>query len=224
MEARALAHVAVVGLEDLGGGAASVYQLLDPAPVGLHDLVVELSTCASGSPSTSPRRAGGRGPGVVVGPAVVHQVDLDGPAQHDRLEVVHAVALPAGLEAAGKGGIGGPVAPLADGRRRAVEHVEVFAESARGGTHTGCRWPPYPRGRRPVPQSGQRLMGSPAGVSVVPPRRVERVPGEVLHALDVGSFRRFRMPTASMYQRQVTASPRSVSIRQRPGPPPTRRG
>ena len=64
--------------------------------------------------------------GVVVGPPVVHQVGLDRPAHDDGLEVVHPVPLPAGLEPVGEVGIGGPVAPLADGRRRALEHVEVL--------------------------------------------------------------------------------------------------
>ena len=64
--------------------------------------------------------------GVVVRPPVVDQVDLDGPAHHDRLEVVHPGPLPARLEPVGEVGIGGPVAALADGRRRALEHVDVL--------------------------------------------------------------------------------------------------
>ena len=58
--------------------------------------------------------------GVVVRPAVVDEVDVDRPAQHDRLEVVHPGLLPARLPApsAKAGSVGRlPRTPIADGVR-----------------------------------------------------------------------------------------------------------
>ncbi len=130
----------------------------------------------------------------MVGPPVVDQVCLDGSAHDDRLEVVHPVPLPARLEPTVEVGIGGPVPPFADGRRRALEHVEVLRrlgqrrhalDAARAGADEGDDL---------VGQAGQRLVRAAAGVPIVPPRRVERAPGKVLHARDGGQLHEVEDP------------------------------
>ena len=132
--------------------------------------------------------------GVVVRPPVVHLVDLDGPAQHDRLEVVHSGPLPARLEPVGEVGIGGPVAPLADGRRRALEHVEVLRRLGQRRHALDAARPGADEGDDLVRQAGEGLVRPAAGVLVVPPRRVERAPGEVLHARDGGQLHEVEDP------------------------------
>ena len=194
MEAGALAQVPVVRLQDLGGGGVG-HQLLDPAPVGFHDLVVELLATSEkvgqGHALGSRRVVDG---GVVMRPSVVHLVDLGGAAHHDPLEVVHPGPLPAGLEPVGEAGIGGPVASLADGRRRALEHVEVLGRFDQRGHALDATRSGSDEGDDFVGQAGERLVRAAAGVAVVPPGGVERAPGEVLHARDGGELHEIEDP------------------------------
>ncbi len=127
-------------------------------------------------------------------PPVVDQVDLGGPAQHDRLEVVHAGPLPTRLEPQGEVGIGGPVAPLPDGRRRALEHVEVFRRLGQGRHALDAGRPGAHEADHLVRQTGEGLVRPAAGVAVVPPRRVERAPGKVLHTRDGGQLQEVEDP------------------------------
>ena len=118
-------------------------------------------------------------------PPVVDQVDFGGQSHHERLEVVHAGPLPARFEPLGEvrdrwaGCLVRRWPTVCAGTRRGGS-----ADSARAGTH----WMPL----APVPTRATTLSarassgscGSAAGVVVVPARRVERRPGEVLHARD----------------------------------------
>ena len=100
----------------------------------------------------------------------------------------NACPLPTRLEPLGEVGIGGPVAPFAHGRGRALEHVDVLRrlgqrrktlDAARPGAHEGDNL---------ACQSRERLVGSAPRVLVLPPCGVERAPGEVLHARDYGKL------------------------------------
>jgi hypothetical protein len=184
VEARPLAQVAVPGLEDLGD-VPVLHELLDPAAVLLHDPVVDLL----GRPhdlgdvhALAPRGVLDRG--VVVGPAVVDQVLLDRAAEDDGLEVVHALALPAGPQPLGEGRLGGPVAAHPDGRRGPLEHVDVAGGLGQRWQALDARRPGADEAHDLVAQLRERLAGPATGVGVVPAGGVERVPGEVLHALD----------------------------------------
>ena len=132
--------------------------------------------------------------GIVVRPTVVHQVGLDGPAHDDRLEVVHAGPLPARFEPFGKIGVGGPVPPLADGRRRALEHVHVLGRLGQRREALDATGPGADEGHGLVGQTGEGPVGAAPGVLVVPPRRVEGAPGEVLHARDGGQLHEVEDP------------------------------
>ena len=215
VEARPLAEVAVVRLEVLGRGRVG-HQLLDPVPVPFHDLVVELL----GAAQVLGRRhalcaRGVLDGGVVVRPPVVDQVAVDGPAQHDRLEVVHPGALPARLEPSGEVGIGGPVAPLADGRRRALEHVDVLRRLGQRREALDAGRPGAHEADDLVRQAGEGLVRAAAGVLVVPARRVEGAAGEVLHARDGGQLHEVEDPDGQHVPAARISSPRSVRIRHR---------
>ena len=98
------------------------------------------------------------------------------------------------FEPVGEVGIGGPVAPLADGRRRALEHVEVLGRLGQRRHALDAARPGADEGDDLVRQAGERLVRAAAGVLVVPPRRVERAPGEVLHARDGGQLHQVEDP------------------------------
>ena len=102
--------------------------------------------------------------------------------------------LPARLERVGEIGIGGPVAPLTDGRRRALEDVEVLRRGGQRGHALDATGPGAKKGDDLVRQAGERLVRPTAGVVVVPPRRVERRPGEVLHSRDGGQLHEIEDP------------------------------
>ena len=188
MEAGPLAQVAVVRLQDLGRGRVG-HQLVDPAPVRVHDPEVELLGAAHvvGHGHVLPARGVLDG-GIVVRPPVVHQVDVDGPAHHDGLEVVHSGPLPARPEAIGEVRIGGTVAPLADGRRCALEHVEVLRRLGERRHALDAAGPGADECDDLVLQTGEGFVRTATGVPVVPPGRVERASGELLHARDGGQF------------------------------------
>ena len=126
MEARSLADVAVVRLEDLGLGRIA-HELVYTPPVGLHDLEVD-GLGSAGDVGAGHALLDGWvvDGGVVLGPPVVHLVDVHRDTQHDGLEIVHPRTLPTWSEPDGEVGRGGPVAALTDGGRRALEHVDVL--------------------------------------------------------------------------------------------------
>ena len=176
--------------------AGIVDQLLDPATVLLHDPVVDLLAVAE---VLLDRHALPPGwvvdGGVVVRPAVVGLIHVDGPAQHDRLEVVHPGLLPAGLEPLGEVGVGRSVAPHADGRRRALEHVEVLGrlgqrrhalDAGRAGADE--RHDLVAQLRSAARPGHRRCSRSPIAPCGTTARRTSSMPGMA------GSLSRFRMP------------------------------
>ena len=106
---------------------------------------------------------------IVVRPTVVDLVDLDREARHDGLEVLHSGLLPARHEAVGKVGLGGAVAPLADSRRRPLEHIEVLCRLGQWRHTLDAARPGADEGDGLVGQAGERLVPTAAGVLIVPP-------------------------------------------------------
>src|ERR1700733_3781813 len=151
----------------------------------LHDLEVDLLSAARDLPA---RHAGVDrwivDDRIIVRPPVVHLVDLDGTAHHDRLEVVHSGALPTRFEVLAEISFGGTVAPFAYGRGGALEHVQVLCRFGQRRHGLDAARPGAEKGDDLVLQAGERVVGPATGVLVVPACRVERVAGEVLHALD----------------------------------------
>ena len=122
-------------------------------------------------------------------PAVVDQVLLDRDAGSLEGEVLAAPTLPARLERREPLGIGGPVPPPVDRRRRALEHVQVPGV-LRQARHALDRCCPGPDDRDPlVTQLGHSAVVVTTGVAVVPAARVERV---TLERLDPGDARQLR--------------------------------
>ncbi len=93
-----------------------------------------------------------------------------------------------GSQSFGEGGIGGPVAPLADGRRRALEHVEMFGRLGQRRHALDAAGSGADEGDDLVVQAGEGLVRPATGVLVVPAGGVERTPGEILHARDGGQL------------------------------------
>ena len=73
--------------------------------------------------------------GVVASPAIVDEVLLDGAPEHDGLEVVHALTLPARPEGVGESVIGGAVTPLPDGGGRALKDVDLLGRFGQWRQH-----------------------------------------------------------------------------------------
>ena len=91
-------------------------------------------------------------------------------------------------------GIGGPVAALSDGRRRALEHVQVLRGLGQRRHALDAGRPGAHEAHDLVRQAGEGLVRPSAGVLVVPTRRVERAPGEALHARDGGQLQEVQDP------------------------------
>ncbi len=184
MKARALAQVAVIRFErsrDVRIG----HELIDPPAVLLHDPEVEffcLPHVFLDARTITPGRV--LDGGEVMGPTVVGEVGPDRAAEHDGLEVVHPGLLPARLKCLNETRVGGPVASNPDGRRRALEHVDVF------GRLRERRQALQPAGARPdqrdnlVTQIGHRLTRPAAGVGVIPSRGVKCRAVEAVHPRD----------------------------------------
>ena len=184
MEARPLAQVPVVRLEDLSRVAIGD-QLLHTLTVLLHDPVVDLlgavEVLLEGHALPPWRVLDSR---VVLRPAVVGEIRFDGPAQHHGLEVVHPVLLPAGLLALGEVGLGVSVAPHTDGRRRALKDDDVLRRRRERGEALDAGRARADETDGLVAEVGERLPWTATGVLVVPARRVEGAPPELLHARD----------------------------------------
>ena len=193
VEAGPFAEVAIVGLE-LGRDIGIGDQRIDAPAVLLHDREVDLLGVAE-----ELRRAHVRAPGrildgrVVLGPAVVGQVGIDRPAEHDRLEVVHPGLLPARPQSRGEGRVGRPVTPHTDRRRCALKHVHLL-----GGL--GERRQAQPAGTGPdqcdglVAELCQRFTGRAAGVAVIPAGGVEPAAPEVVHSGDCRQLHQIENP------------------------------
>ena len=121
---------------------------------------------------------------VVMRPAVVDLVHLGGAPEHDGLEVVVPGPLPPRLERGREVVVGRAVAPLADGRGGALEHVDLLGRFGQRRQALDARGTGADQRHRLVLQVLERGLGATAGVGVVPARRVEGVAGEVLHAAD----------------------------------------
>ena len=129
-----------------------------------------------------------------VGPAVADEILFLESAGDEDVEVVHALLLPAGLQALRPLRIGRPVGAHVDRRRRALEDVEMLGRRAemRHALH----------GRRAgaddadalVAQTRQVAVGIAAGVGVVPAAGVERVSRERLDAGDPGQLGSIERP------------------------------
>ena len=127
-------------------------------------------------------------------PPVVDQVDFGGQSHHESLEVVHAGPLPSRFELLGEVRIGGPVASFTDRRGRALEHVEVVGRCRQVRDALQAARPGADEGHDLVRKGVEWLVGPAARVLVVPARRVERRPREVLHAVDVGQLQQVQDP------------------------------
>ena len=150
----------------------------------LHHLEVDVPVAAPGVEHR----------GVVVGPPVVDEVLLDGLAQHHGLEVVPPGLLPARAQVVGEVGVGGPVAPHPDRRRRPLEHVHRLGVAPQRGDALDAGGPGADDGHRLVVELGHRFGGPAARVPVVPPGGVERPAGEGVHALDDGELEQVQDP------------------------------
>gem|GEM_PF-2164893 len=190
VEAGSLAEVAVVRLEALGHPLV-VDELAHPGAVLLHHRVVELldleRDVADGHALGDLRIRDFRH---VVGPAVVDEVALRRHRGHDRREVLHAPPLPPGLEVVGEVVRRRPVAAHADGRRRALEHVQVFRRLRERGHRLDRAAPGADDPDDLVAELVEvRIVRSATRVAVVPARAVEGSPAEgspaeLLHARD----------------------------------------
>ena len=163
VETRAFAQVAVIRLENLGLGRIG-HQLIDPAPVEIHDLVVEYLAAAQVLGHGHVLAAWGvLDGGVVMGPSVIDQIHVGGLTQHDGLEVVHPIALPTRSEGVGEVRVGGSVAPFADGRGGALEDIEVFGRLGQR-RHDWMALAPLPMRATDVPASAVRGSSGPPPV------------------------------------------------------------
>ena len=169
VEARSLAAVAVEGLEHLRGGRVAD-ERLDARPVLLHDVeVVGLDH------RRDVRRRHALGDRGVVqlcgvqGPAVTDEVLLDRTPDHHRAEVLHALPLPARLQLLAELRRRRAVAALADGRRRALEHVHVLRRLAQRRHRLDAAGPHADDGDDLVGELVEVwVVGRTAGVVVVP--------------------------------------------------------
>lgn len=181
VEARALAQVAVVGLEllgDLGIGD----QFIDSAPMLLHDVEIEsfrVEQELGDARARDPRRILHRG--IVFRPSIVGQIGIHRPAQHDRLKIVHPPLLPTGRQTVPKIGFGRPVVPRSDRRRGALEHEYLPRGLGQRRENLQSAGAGADQRDSLVGESGEGGAGGAAGVSVIPACRVEGLSGEVVH-------------------------------------------
>ncbi len=186
MEARALAELPVVRLQRLGG-LRIFDELVDAGADLLHLLEVrELHRRREALGGHLAARALLQQDQQLpddVGPAVHHEVLGLEAAGDQRVEVVHAALLPAGLEARRPLRIGRTVRAHVDRRRRALEHVQVLGSLAevRDALHGGRAGADDADAL--VLQPREVAVAVAAGVAVVPAAGVERV------ALEVGRCR-----------------------------------
>ena len=151
---------------------------------------------------------------VVVRPPVVDLVDFDGAARHDRLEVLHPGLLPPRHEPVRKAGIRGAVAPLADGRRRPLEHIEVPCRLGQRRHTLNATRPGADESDGLVRQPRQRLVPTSTGVLVVPSSSVERATRKGLHATDGRQLHKVEDPDRQHVPatRQLVAGPVGVDL------------
>ncbi len=123
------------------------------------------------------------------GPAVLHQILLERLARDHGGEIVHALALPAGLQALCPGLIRRPVIAHADRGRRALEDVELFRRAAemRHALHGGRAGADDADAL--VGKTGETAFGIAAGVGVIPAAGVEAVALETFDAGNAGQLR-----------------------------------
>jgi hypothetical protein len=196
VEARPLAELAVPRLQRLGHHRV-LHDLVDPSAdllhlveVGqLHRLGQALRAEVAAALAEADEQVADD-----VGPPVGHQILRLGNAADQVVEVVHPPLLPTRLQLLRPLGVGGPVVAHVDGRRRALEHVELLGAGpevrhALHGRGTGTDDADHL-----VAQPGEPTRGVAAGVVVVPPAGVERVPGERLDARDAGQLRPVQRP------------------------------
>jgi hypothetical protein len=98
------------------------------------------------------------------------------------------------FEPVGEVGVRGPVAPLADGRRCPLEHVEVLGRLGQRRHALDAARPGADEGHDLVREAGEGLTRTAARVAVVPSCGVERASGELLHARDDGQLHQVEDP------------------------------
>ena len=109
-------------------------------------------------------------------PAVVDEIGVDRAPDHHGAEVLHPLLLPPGPEVLGELVVGRAVAALADRRRRALEHVHVLRRLRERRHRLDPAGADADDADDLVGQLGEvRVVGTAAGVLVVPARGVERL-------------------------------------------------
>ncbi len=123
-----------------------------------------------------------------VGPAVVHEV-LGGDLEVDHgQEVVHPLALPAGRQVLEPLRVGRPVVARRNGRRCALEDDNLVGMFGQFGHDLYSRRARSDHADALVCELGHATLGAPAGVLVVPTRRVKHLALEIEDALDAGQL------------------------------------
>ena len=118
-------------------------------------------------------------------PTVVDEIGVDRTPDHHGAEVLHPLLLPTGPEVLGEPLVRGPVASLADGRRRALEHVHVLRRLRERRHRLDAAGTDADDPDDLVGQVREvRVVRSTPRVLVVPPRRVERPALEAVHPRD----------------------------------------
>ena len=197
MEARAFAELPVVGLERFGR-VRVVDDRVDPGPDLLHLLEVgefhRLGERRRGEGLTLGIPQPDQQVADDVGPAVVHEVFRFRDPGHEVVEVLHPPRLPPWLERSGPFGVGRSVGAHVDRRRRALEHEQLCRArtEVRNTLHGGG---PGADDADPFAfEAHEAALGITAGVVIVPPARVERVPPEAVDAGNAGELRPVQRP------------------------------
>src|SRR5580698_4867147 len=203
-EARPLAETAVVGLER-SGGLRVADLLVDPGPDPLQFREVHVGQLGHGALD----RAFGHSLGYASpdrGPLVPDQVLVLAQSREDRIEVLHPVALPAGLLAGEPVRIGRSIAPTVHNRRGTLHHVQVLGIPGDGRDDLYRAGSGTDHGDPLVPELGHPALFGAAGVVVVPPAAVKL---RAFEPVDAGYARQFRPVERTAAQHHV-ASPELI--------------
>ena len=219
VERGALTHDPVPRLQRLGGGGVAhggldaTAQLLHLQGVGVFDDAVPFFFRAR-----AVRSFGGGDRPEDVGPAVVHEVHLDGLTRGQGVEVLATLPLPPRLQRRPPGGIGGLVATPVDGGRGALEHVQLGGVAGQTGHALHARGPRPDDRYPPVGEAVHTLAGGAAGVGVVPATGVEHVPLERFDTRDARQLGSGHGPQGHDHEpgtQRVAAVGRDVPARRR---------